>query len=207
MVVLYLHKTSRSGKVKKEENKIIIITGPGGVGKTTISQFLCQNLNGKFRETVSCTTRPKRELEIDGKDYYFITEEDFQAKIDNGEFIEYNLFPNGYRYGTLFSEAENILKKCNCIIVLDPVTASKLRENPYFGDNTITFFLDADEDTVDKRLVKRGAKWAEIKKRMLIGEEERKYANCCDHHVFVRNPYDASRKIYKIITNGAKFEM
>ena len=47
----------------------------------------------------------------------------------------------------------------------------------------------------------------EIKKRMLIGEKEREYADSCDHHVFVRNPYDASRKIYKIVTNGEKFEL
>jgi len=130
----------------KQENKIIIITGPGGVGKTTISQFLCNNLHGKFKETVSCTTRAKRECEIDGKDYYFITDEEFQKKVENNEFIEHNLFPNGFRYGTLYSEAEGILKNCNCIIVMDPVTAAHLRENPYFGDNTITFFLDADEE-------------------------------------------------------------
>lgn len=191
----------------KQENKIIIITGPGGVGKTTISQFLCNNLHGKFKETVSCTTRAKRECEIDGKDYYFITDEEFQKKVENNEFIEHNLFPNGFRYGTLYSEAEGILKNCNCIIVMDPVTAAHLRENPYFGDNTITFFLDADEDTIHKRLVKRGAKWAEIKKRMSIAEKEREYADSCDHHVFVRNPYDASRKIYKIVTNGEKFEL
>ena len=93
------------------KHKIVILTGPGGVGKTTISQFLCQNLSEEFRETVSCTTRNKRELEIDGKDYYFISEQDFQNKIENNEFIEYNKFPNGFMYGTLYSEVLSILEK------------------------------------------------------------------------------------------------
>ena len=124
------------------KHKIVILTGPGGVGKTTISQFLCQNLSDEFRETVSCTTRKKREHEIDGKDYYFITKEEFEQKIENDEFVEYNAFPNGYMYGTLYSEVTSILQKCNCIIVLDPVTASVLREKPYFKQHeTHTFFL------------------------------------------------------------------
>lgn len=183
------------------KHKIVIITGPGGVGKTTISQFLCQNLSEEFRETVSCTTRAKREHETDGKDYYFISEQDFEKKIKNNEFIEYNKFPNGYMYGTLYSEALGILEKSNCIIVMDPVTASTLKENPFFKENeTHSFFLNADEKIVKRRLIKRGASKEEIAQRLKIAKDEREYAKYCDHRVFVKNPYYASNRVYKILT-------
>ena len=183
------------------KHKIVIITGPGGVGKTTISQFLCQNLSEEFRETVSCTTRSKREHEIDGKDYYFITKEEFAEKIKNDEFVEYNVFPNGYMYGTLYSEVLSILEKSNCIIVMDPVTASVLKEKPFFKEHeTHTFFLNADESIVRRRLIKRGASKQEIKQRLDIAKNEREYAKFCDHRVFVKNPYYASNRVYKILT-------
>jgi len=183
------------------KHKIVILTGPGGVGKTTIAQFLCQNLQEEFKETVSCTTRAKREHEENGKDYYFISKEDFENKIKNNEFLEYNTFPNGYMYGTLYSEVLTILEKCNCIIVMDPVTASTLKEKPFFKEHeTHTFFLNADESIVRRRLVKRGASREEIKQRLDIAKTEREYAKYCDHRVFVKNPYYASARVYKILT-------
>ncbi len=189
------------------KHKIVILTGPGGVGKTTISQFLCQNLSDEFRETVSCTTRKKREHEIDGKDYYFISKEEFEKKIENDELVEYNSFPNGYMYGTLYSEVTSILQKCNCIIVLDPVTASVLKEKPYFKEHeTHTFFLNADENIVKRRLKKRGASKQEIQQRLDIAKNEREYAKYCDHRVFVKNPYYASNRVYKILT-GKQLEI
>ena len=189
------------------KHKIVIITGPGGVGKTTISQFLCQNLSEEFRETISCTTRAKREHEEDGKDYYFISKEDFEKKIENNEFLEYNTFPNGYMYGTLYSEVPSILEDCNCIIVMDPVTASTLKEKEFFKQHeTHTFFLNADESIVRRRLKKRGADAKEINQRLAIAKDERQYAKFCDHRVFVKNPYYASGRVYKILT-GKQFEI
>lgn len=181
-------------------HKIVIITGPSGVGKTTISQFLCQNLMEEFSETVSCTTRPKRDKEVDGKDYYFVTKEEFEEKIKNNELLEYNVY-NGNYYGTLYAEITSILSRCNCIIVLDPVTASTLKEKEFFKKHeTHTFFLSADETIVRRRLKKRGTSKEEIKQRLDIAKGEREYAKFCDHKVFVKNPYYASSRIYKILT-------
>lgn len=189
------------------KHKIVVITGPGGVGKTTISQFLCQNLSEEFRETVSCTTRSKRDHEEDGKDYYFISKEDFEKKIANNEFLEYNTFPNGYMYGTLYSEVLSILEKSNCIIVMDPVSAAKVKENDFFKKHeTHSFFLNADESIVRRRLKKRGADNKEINQRLAIAKDERQYAKFCDHRVFVKNPYYASGRVYKILT-GKQFEI
>ena len=90
---------------------------------------------------------------------------------------------------------------------MDPVTASTLKENKFFKENeTHTFFLNADERIVKRRLVKRGAKKEEIKQRLDIAKKEREYAKFCDHRVFVKNPYYASARVYKILT-GKPFEI
>ena len=96
------------------EHKVIILVGPGGVGKSTISQYLCSHFPDEFQETVSGKTRTIRKGEVDGVHYHFISESEFAEKIKNNEFLEYNLFPNGNMYGTLFSEVDNILKTKNC---------------------------------------------------------------------------------------------
>ena len=189
------------------KHKIVVLVGPGGVGKTTIAEFLCQNLTEEFSKGVTCTTRPKREHEIEGKDYYFLSQETFDEKIKNNEFIEYNAFPNGYLYGSLYSEVLSILKKSHCVMTMDPVSMENLKENKFFVENpTRTFFLNADDSVLKRRLVKRGASKEEIKKRLEIAKDERGYAKYCDHKVFVKNPYYASARIYKILT-GKKLEI
>ena len=84
---------------------------------------------------------------------------------------------------------------------MDPVTASTLKQNPFFTENeTHTFFLNADENIVKRRLVKRGASKEEIAQRLQIAKDERQYAKYCDHRVFVKNPFYASDRVYKILT-------
>lgn len=78
---------------------LIVVSAPSGGGKTT----LCERLLGEFQEiiySVSCTTRPPREGEVDGIDYYFISEEEFERRLKEGEFLEHAVV-HGHRYGTL----------------------------------------------------------------------------------------------------------
>ena len=83
---------------------IYIITGPSGVGKNTIINELSKYLDFYF--SVSHTTRPRRENEIDGKDYYFISEDEFEDLINNDQMIEYEQYGDFY-YGTSKEELTN----------------------------------------------------------------------------------------------------
>ena len=94
------------------------MSSPSGAGKTSISKKILQKDN-KISLSISCTTRPKRKGEINKKDYIFLSEEDFQKKIKNGDFIEFaSVF--GYRYGTLRQTVNRFFKKKEmfCLILI-----------------------------------------------------------------------------------------
>lgn len=181
-----------------KKNKVIILVGPGGVGKSTISQYLCSHYPNAFQETVSCTTRQIRKGEKDGVHYYFISEKEFSQKIKNNEFLEYNLFPNGNMYGTLYSEINKILKTKNCIMVIDPASAVKLKER-LEGYDVLTVFLDIDDDSLISRLKGRGDDDSAIMQRILIAHEERNFKGKCDISLVAENVEKTAKAIYEIV--------
>ncbi len=103
------------------EGKVVIISAPSGAGKTTIVKHLLQIRELNLAFSVSACTRPIRPGEVDGKDYYFLTVNQFKDKIDDGEFLEWEeVYKNNY-YGTLRSEVSRIwsmgmhvLVRCGC---------------------------------------------------------------------------------------------
>ena len=78
---------------------LIILSGPSGVGKGCVRQEIMKNDKLALTYSISMTTRERREKEVDGKDYYFVSEEEFQKNIDAGNFLEWASFV-GHRYGT-----------------------------------------------------------------------------------------------------------
>ena len=88
---------------------LIVISGPAGSGKGTVTKRMIKE-SDTFGYSVSATTRAPRPDERDGYDYHFITREEFQRKIDNGEMLEYNEFCSGHLYGTLASEAMRVIE-------------------------------------------------------------------------------------------------
>ena len=89
------------------KGKFIVISGPSGVGKGTICNKLINELNAWY--SVSTTTRSPREGEIDGVNYFFVSKEEFEKKISEGEFLEYNIYNDNY-YGT---SKKTVLDKMN----------------------------------------------------------------------------------------------
>ena len=85
---------------------LLVLSSPSGGGKSTIARKLMQG-RGDVAFSVSATTRPMREGEVDGRDYHFLTEDDFEGRVERGEFLEHARYGD-HRYGTLVHEVEQI---------------------------------------------------------------------------------------------------
>ena len=135
--------------------KLIIITAPSGAGKTSVSKYLLSN-NPQLSFSVSATTRKPRSNEVDGQDYYFLTEEEFHKKIQADGFIEWEMVYEGKYYGTLKSELERIWKE-NKIPLLDIDVKGAIRVHERFADSCLTIFIEPPSvEELKKRLEARG---------------------------------------------------
>ena len=154
---------------------IYIITGPSGVGKNTIIEAMSTDLDFYF--SVSHTTRPQREGEVDGKDYHFVTEEEFNSLVDENLMIEYEQY-GGFFYGTSKKE---ILKESNIILLdLEVNGATKLLSE---NDDFIGIFIDIDDNELVKRLKNRGHDENFINKRMQLASIQREKKSHYQYHV------------------------
>ncbi len=120
--------------------KLIVFSGPSGSGKTSVVKKLLEKYPDLFGFSISATTRPKRENEVDGKDYYFITKKEFERKIQNGEFIEWEEVYDGLYYGTLKSEVER-LHRLNKHVLFDIDVEGGLNIKKIFGNKVLTIFV------------------------------------------------------------------
>ena len=154
---------------------IYIITGPSGVGKNTIIEAMSTDLDFYF--SVSHTTRPQRESEVDGKDYHFVTEDKFKSLVDENLMIEYEQY-GGFYYGTSKKE---ILKESNIILLdLEVNGATKLLSE---NDDFIGIFIDIDDNELVKRLKNRGHDENFIDKRMQLASIQREKKSHYQYHV------------------------
>lgn len=148
--------------------KAIIFSAPSGSGKTTLVKYLLQN-NPDLGFSISACTRDKRgRTEKDGKDYYFLTPEEFRRKIDNDEFIEWEEVYEGNFYGTLKSEIERIWKEGKNVI-FDVDVKGGLSLKKYFGDKALAVFVKVPSmEVLKERLHDRGTETPESLSRRLF---------------------------------------
>ncbi|MEO8721672.1 MAG: guanylate kinase [Ginsengibacter sp.] len=142
--------------MEKQYNKIILITAPSGSGKTSIVKHLMKKFPS-LAFSVSATTRIPRNNEIDGKDYYFISKEEFNLKIQNKEFLEWEMVYEGKYYGTLKSDISRIWKE-NKVPVLDIDVQGAIHVQQQYPVNTISIFVQAPSvEELKRRLKLRGS--------------------------------------------------
>jgi guanylate kinase len=136
--------------------KCIVLSAPSGSGKTTIAKHLLAQENLNLAFSVSATSRPPRGQEVDGKDYYFLSEAAFRAKITEGAFAEYEEVYPGMFYGTLKSELDRIwaLGK-NVVFDIDVVGGLNIKKQ--FPNNTLSIFIKPPStEALAERLRQRG---------------------------------------------------
>lgn len=122
--------------------KLIVIAAPSGAGKTTIVKAIMKKYPGMLF-SISATTRPKREGEVDGKDYFFLTKEEFERRINAGEFVEWEQYPSasyGNYYGTLKSEVERALQNGRTML-FDVDVKGALSVKKYFPADAVLIFI------------------------------------------------------------------
>ena len=145
---------------------LYVFSAPSGSGKTTI----VKEVRKKFPDlmfSISATTRKKRENEIDKKDYFFISKEEFEEKIKNDEFVEYELIYDNNYYGTLKSEVDKCIDAGKSM-VFDMDVKGALSIKRIYKDKALLIFVNPpDKNTIIERLINRGTESDEyLKKRI-----------------------------------------
>ena len=163
--------------------RTIILVAPSGTGKTTIAQRLFQDFP-QLKFSVSATTRSPREGERDGVDYFFLTPSEFQSRIEEGDFVEWEEFYGGSRYGTLASELVKNTEK-GYFTLLDVEVKGAVRLKQIFGQQCLALFLRPPSlEILEERLRKRNTDSEEsLKLRLERAEEELSYADHFDQTI------------------------
>jgi guanylate kinase len=160
----------------------VVITGPSGAGKGTLIGLLVERMP-ELEVAVSATTRERRPGEVDCRDYWFLSEDEFVRRVAAGEFLEHVTYVSGHRYGTLFSELERIRDEGRLpVLELETEGALRVRSDV---DGAMTIFVDAPSfSELERRLRERATESAgEITERLELARHQRTQAQEFDHVV------------------------
>ena len=158
---------------------VLVVTGPSGAGKGTLIRELVERAPG-IEVTVSATTRERRRGEEDGREYWFLSDEDFLARVGRGEFLEHVEFVSGHRYGTLRSELDRIAAKGH-VPLLELETEGALRVK-HGVPGAVTIFISARVDELERRLRERATESSgEIHERIELARKQLEQAGEFDH--------------------------
>ncbi|MHC4432195.1 MAG: guanylate kinase [Planctomycetota bacterium] len=151
---------------KSKKGKVVIISGPSGVGKSTICQGLIKRMADVYL-SISVTTRPMSDTEIDGRDYWFISEEEFQQRIDNDLLLEHaKVF--GHYYGTPKDKIDEALA-AGKVAILEIDVQGAIQAKAVFDDAVMIFILPPTEKDLAERLNHRGRDTENVAEERLNG--------------------------------------
>ncbi len=162
-----------------EKGLLLVLSGPSGVGKGTVKSAIVENKVFPFEYSVSMTTRKPRPGEVNGKDYYFVTQERFEQAINQGELLEYNQYVNNF-YGTPLTPVKKMLNEGKDVLLeIDVNGAQKVREK--MPDGVFIFLTPPDLHTLHLRLENRGTESEDV----IMGRIKQ-----ARHEILVMQDYD-----------------
>lgn len=176
-------------------NILFLITGHSGSGKSTIMKQLMDN------EIVSFTTREKRDGEVDGKDYIFITLDEFNRMKDDNQLVEYVEY-SGNMYGVTKEELENKINKDHAFCIVDYHGMKQMKE---LYRNVVTIFLYTDYDVAKQQMISRGDSIKKVKERLVTYKEE--LSNRHDYDYVIKNNHGQLHHTIEIIRNIIESEI
>jgi guanylate kinase len=154
---------------------VFVVTGPSGAGKGTLIKGLVDRVPA-VEVAVSATTRPLRPGEAEGREYWFLSDDEFERRVRTGEFLEHVAYVSGRRYGTLYSEIDRIAGEGKvCVLELELEGALTVQETV---DGSVTVFIAADVDELERRLRERATEsTGEIGERIALARHQLEQAH------------------------------
>lgn len=173
---------------------IILLTGASGAGKSSVSDILLKEKKLPLVRFITCTTRPKRPGEKDGKDYWFLTRKDFEAKIKQNGFYESAEVYGNY-YGSSKEEMERRLKGKKTIVMILDVQGTRTIKKHH--PEAIAIFIDAPTASLRHRLIERGADMNDLKRRLAEIATEKRFKSKADV-VILNNDGDLQKTVSQV---------
>ncbi len=181
-----------------ERGLLIVMSGPSGVGKGTVRKALFDMKNHNLTYSVSMTTRKMREGEVDGKDYYFVSKEEFLKRIDEGKFLEYAQFVGNY-YGTPLDKVNEQLDEGKEVF-LEIEVEGAMQVKKKVPDCVLIFIVPPSKEALYSRLKNRGTESEEvIQQRIEKANREFKVAKNYDYIVVNDEVNNAADRVLAII--------
>ena len=179
---------------------LIILSGPSGVGKGTIRRYIMDNFKINLSYSISMTTRPIREKEVDGVDYYFVSNEEFDRNIAANNFLEWEEFV-GNRYGTPKDKVEELRNAGKNVLLEIEVNGAAEVMSKVNDDRIISFFLmPPNLDALENRIRRRKTESEEvIQARLNKGKKEMSMTGQYDHVILNDDVARASQEIVDLI--------
>ncbi len=175
---------------------VFVVSAPAGTGKTTLVRMLAKEFNC-IAESISCTTRSRRASEEEGKDYYFLSKEDFVKKIAQNEFLEYAEVFGNY-YGTSRKHIESLLASGkHVILVIDTQGAATLQSAGYPA--TYIFIAPPSVDELEKRMLKRESEDEHTLKERLSWAHKEIEASSAYQYLIVNQDLQIAYEVLKSI--------